>query len=56
MSTSLLPLTRVLVRLPCLATTAPPAAAMIAAVVETLNVLMPSPPVPQVSMHRGGWR
>ena len=36
-------------RLPCLATPAPAPAATSAAVVETLNVRSPSPPVPQVS-------
>ncbi len=37
-------------RLPCLKTGMPAAAATMATVVEMLNVLAPSPPVPQVSM------
>ena len=37
-------------RLPCFATAAPAAAATIAAAVEMLNVLAPSPPVPTTSM------
>ena len=49
-SASALPLLRVLLRLPCLATTAPAAAAMIAAHVEILKVLIPFPPVLQVSI------
>src|SRR3954447_20419807 len=47
-SRSALPLSDVALRLPCLATAQPAPAAMIAAVVETLNVGRP-PPVPAVS-------
>ena len=39
-------------RFPCLTTFAPAAAATIAAVVEMLIVLKPSPPVPTVSTAR----
>jgi anthranilate phosphoribosyltransferase len=48
-STSALPDLPVAARLPCLATTAPPAAATNAAAVETLNSPAASPPVPTVS-------
>ena len=41
-------------RFPCLTTTAPAAAATIAAVVEILMVFMPSPPVPTISTARCG--
>ena len=37
--------------MPCFATVAPAAAAMIPAAVDTLNMLIPSPPVPHVSMQ-----
>ena len=43
-----------LLRLPCFATTAPAPAAIIAAHVEMLNVLIPFPPVLQVSIAFSG--
>ena len=49
-STSALPQVDDTERPPCLATFAPAAAATKAEVVDTLNVWMPSPPVPQVSI------
>ena len=48
-STSALPHFDEAARLPCLATLRPAPAMMNAAVVETLNVCAPSPPVPAVS-------
>jgi len=48
-STSELPDIEVAARFPCLATRTPAAAVTIAAAVEILIVLRPSPPVPQVS-------
>lgn len=47
--TSALPALEVMARLPCLATVTPVAAAMMATVVEMLNVPSLSPPVPQTS-------
>ena len=52
-STSALPQLLETARLPCLATVTPAAATTKAAVVEMLNVLQPSPPVPQVSTMTG---
>ena len=52
-STSALPHRDDWARLPCLATRHPAAAATRAAAVEMLNVLLPSPPVPQVSTAPG---
>ena len=54
-STSAEPLRLVMLRLPCLATGTPAAAATIAAVVLTLNIFEPPPPVPQVS-STSAWR
>ena len=48
-STSAEPLRLVMLRLPCLATGTPAAAATIAAVVLTLNIFESPPPVPHVS-------
>ena len=53
-STSALPHWLVALRLPCLATVTPAAAATMADPVEMLNVFEKSPPVPQVSMAPGG--
>ena len=53
-STSALPHWLVALRLPCLATVTPAAAATMADPVEMLNVFEKSPPVPQVSMASGG--
>ena len=50
-NTSAEPLRLVMLRLPCLATGTPAAAATIAAVVLTLNIAEPPPPVPQVSSN-----
>src|SRR5690606_13189308 len=50
-STSALPQRLETARLPCLATTAPAAAATSAAAVEMLKVLLPSPPVPTMSTN-----
>ena len=49
------PLRLVMLRLPCLATGTPAAAATIAAVVLTLNILESPPPVPHVS-STSAWR
>ncbi len=54
-STSADPLRLVMLRLPCLATGTPAAAATIAAVVLTLNIFELPPPVPQVSSN-SAWR
>ena len=53
--TSAEPLRLVTLRLPCLATGTPAAAATIAAVVLTLNIVESPPPVPQVS-STSAWR
>ncbi len=53
--TSAEPLRLVMLRLPCLATGTPAAAATIAAVVLTLNIVESPPPVPQVS-STSAWR
>src|SRR5262245_49012511 len=52
-STSKLPVRLEAARLPCFATGTPAPATTKAAVVETLKLPLPSPPVPQVSMQRG---
>ena len=54
-STSAEPLRLVMLRLPCLATGTPAAAATMAAVVLTLNMVEPPPPVPQVSRISRWW-
>jgi len=51
--TSALPQVEDTERPPCLATLAPAAAAINALTVDTLNVCMPSPPVPHVSIKCG---
>ena len=53
-STSAEPQAEVMARLPCLATGTPAAATTKAAAVEMLKVLLPSPPVPQVSTAPAG--
>ena len=53
-STSADPEREVIARLPCLATGTPAAAATSAAVVEMLNVPLPSPPVPTTSIAPSG--
>ena len=52
-NTSALPVEDDTLRLPCLATLPPAAATTNAAAVETLKILAPSPPVPQVSTRCG---